>query len=123
VNVKKSPKSGGVVAMVEIDPSKFPPDRAYNPAWSREKIVGHASEAGYALAAATNDSRMHQVLVFRLAEGKTSPSPARTNAQKRAPSLTALRPPAGLPWFGGAQTMDIKRVGSQASGARRRTRV
>jgi hypothetical protein len=67
INLKKYIKAGASIAIVDMDPSKFPPDRPYTHAWAREKIVAYAAEAGYVLVKATNDYRMHQVLVFRLA--------------------------------------------------------
>ena len=66
VNLKKYVKPDARIALIEIDPSKVPPDRPYNHAWPREKFVALAAQAGYELVKADNDYRMHQVLVFRL---------------------------------------------------------
>jgi L-ascorbate metabolism protein UlaG (beta-lactamase superfamily)/predicted methyltransferase len=93
VNARKYLKAGGQVAIIEIDPSKFPPDRPYNHAWSREKIAGYAAEAGYALAAATNDYKMHQILVFR----SVGPGTAATR-----PAPDTGRPPLSLTYVANA---------------------
>jgi len=66
MNLKQYIKAGACAAIIDVDPSQFPPERPYTHAWAREKIGAYATEAGYMLMQATNDYRMHQVLVLRL---------------------------------------------------------
>ena len=63
VNAKKYLRPGATLAIIDKDPAQG----AEAHFWTRERIVGHAREAGFVLVKAVDDISAHLILVFTAA--------------------------------------------------------
>jgi len=64
INLKKYLRPGASLAIIDRDPAQG----AESHFWTKERIVGHASEAGYVLVKTVDDISAHLILVFKLPE-------------------------------------------------------
>jgi ubiquinone/menaquinone biosynthesis C-methylase UbiE len=64
VNLKKYLRPGASLVVIDRDPAQG----AESHFWPKERIVGHAREAGYALTKAVDDISAHLILVFKVQE-------------------------------------------------------
>lgn len=61
VNLKKYLRAGAALAVIDMDPAQG----AEAHFWTRERITGHARDAGYVLVKAVDDISAHLILVFK----------------------------------------------------------
>lgn len=64
VNLKKYLRPGATLAIIDRDPAQG----AESHFWTKERIAGHAREAGYSLVKTVDDISAHLILVFTLPE-------------------------------------------------------
>jgi len=64
VNLRKYLRPGAAVAIIDRDPAQG----AESHFWTKERIVGHARDAGYVLTKAVDDISAHLILVFKTGE-------------------------------------------------------
>jgi ubiquinone/menaquinone biosynthesis C-methylase UbiE len=60
INLKKYLRPGATLAIIDRDPDQG----AESHFWSKQRIVGHARDAGYALVKSVDDISAHLILVF-----------------------------------------------------------
>jgi ubiquinone/menaquinone biosynthesis C-methylase UbiE len=77
VNLKKYLRPGGVVAIVDVDPSQGDRDRHF---WPRERILEYAAGAGYEKSKLVDDISRHLIIVLK-------PRAATEPAERREPRV------------------------------------